>query len=647
MFGRKSKTSLPEVHGSVPIQHGSTLVRRLFTFTGPAFMVSVGYMDPGNWATDLAGGARFGYRLIWVILLSNLMAIILQTLAARLGLVARRDLAQACRDHYPPAVVAVLWILCEIAIAACDLAEVLGSAIGLNLLFHIPILWGVVITAFDVLLLLMLQAYGIRKMEAVIVCLVLTIGVCFGVEMFLTRPPLGAVLTGFVPCQLSGGALYIAIGIIGATVMPHNLYLHSALVQSRAVQRSTAGLREGARFNLVDSVVALNGAFFVNAAILVLAAAVFYSAGHHEVASLANAHALLEPLLGSVVAPIAFAVALLAAGQSSTITGTMAGQVVMEGFVSLRLRPWLRRLITRMLAIIPAVIVILWKGDTGVDDLLILSQVVLSLQLSFAVVPLVHFTSDPRKMGAFATPVWGRVLAWAATALIIGLNVKLVMETIGDGLAAGNAAVQFVLLPITVLLIPLLAWMTVEPFWRGWRERLRLAVPTPALPDLESSLSNQYRRIALALEATPRDAGILAGVIPLIRATGAEAVLIHAVESATARFIGDTVDDEEARHDKDYLERVAARLHAAGLKCVTRVGAGDPAEEIARIAEEERVDLIVAGTHGHRFLGDLFHGSTVTELRHMTRIPVLTIRSLGSWPTVTPVPRTATGPGEA
>jgi manganese transport protein len=626
MRGRKPRTSLPEVHASVAVQPTSTIWRRLLTFTGPAFMVSVGYMDPGNWATDLAGGARFGYRLIWVILLANLMAILLQTLSARLGLVARRDLAQACRDHYPPVLVWGLWILCEIAIAACDLAEVLGSAIGLKLLFGIPILLGVIITAFDVLVLLALQSYGIRKMEAVVLSLVVTIGVCFGVEMFLAKPPLLPILSGFAPRLLSGEELYIAIGILGATVMPHNLYLHSALVQSRAVEPSVGGLRQGARFNLVDSVVALNGAFIVNVAILVLAAAVFYQSGHNDVASLEDAHALLDPLLGSALAPVVFAVALLAAGQSSTITGTMAGQVVMEGFVSLRLRPWLRRLITRLLAIIPAVIVILWRGDSAVGDLLILSQVILSLQLSFAVVPLVHFTSDRRKMGQFATPTWVAVLAWAAVGVIIALNVKLVGEAIIDGLEAGNWVVQFLLLPIAVVLVPLLAWMTLEPFWRVWRERLEMQIPTPELPALETSLPNQYRRIALALEAAPRDARILAAVIPLIRATGAEVVLIHAVESATARFLGESVDDEEMRHDRDYLERVAARLRAAGLRCVTRLGTGDPAHQIARIAEAERCDLVVAGGHGHRWLGDVFHGSTVNNLRHLTDLPVLTIR---------------------
>jgi manganese transport protein len=637
MARKKRLPSLPEVHSSVAIKRTSSFIRRLLTFTGPAFMVSVGYMDPGNWATDLGAGARYGYRLIWVVLLSNLMAILLQTLSARLGLVTRRDLAQACRDHYPRAVGFALWVLCEIAIAACDLAEVLGSAIGMYLLFGIPLLWGVLITAFDVLILLALQSYGIRKMEAVILSLVATIGICFAVEMFLSNPPLGALAAGFVPHTLSHGELYLAIGILGATVMPHNLYLHSALVQSRAVEPSKKGLTEAAGFNLIDSVVALNAAFLVNGAILVLAAATFYKAGRHEVASLMDAHALLEPLLGSFLAPILFALGLLAAGQSSTITGTMAGQVVMEGFVSWRLRPWLRRLITRMIAIIPAVVVILWKGDAGVDDLLILSQVVLSLQLSFAVVPLIHFTSDRRKMGPFATPWWGRILAWLAAGIILALNAKLVLETISEGLKANTWAVRYLLLPVAILLVPLLGWMIAEPVWRRWREQLRGPVPTPTLPPAQATLAQQFHRIAVALEAGPQDAGVLAGVAPLIRAAGAEVVLIHVVESAVARFLGETVDDAEARHDADYLERVAERLRGAGLVCIARLGAGDPAEEVARLAELEHSDLIVTGAHGHRFLGDLFHGSTVNDLRHLTDIPVLTIRGGAhstpvSWP---------------
>jgi manganese transport protein len=589
-------------------------------------MVSVGYMDPGNWATDLAAGSQFGYRLLWVILLSNLMAILLQTLSARLGIVTGRDLAQACRESYPRPLVFAQWILCEIAIAACDLAEVLGSAIAMKLLFGIPILWGVCITAFDVMLFLLLQSYGIRKIEAAILVLVATIGGCFALEMFFSNPPLKSVIGGLVPSGLSSQSLYLAIGIIGATVMPHNLYLHSALVQSRAVERTTAGIKQANRFNLIDSVVALNAAFFVNAAILILAAAAFHNTGHQNVATLEEAHSLLSGILGTTIAPIAFGVALLAAGQSSTITGTLAGQIVMEGFVKIRLRPWLRRLMTRSIAIIPAIAVILWKGDAGVDPLLVLSQVILSLQLSFAVIPLIHFTSDKRRMGEFATPTVVKVLAWITAAIIIGLNLKLVVGTITTGLSEGSFAVTYVLLPAALIAAPMLGWILIAPVWKRLIDKPATRVPTPVLPSLEKEISGQYRRIGIALEVSGDDAQILSGVLPLVRASEAEIVLIHVVESATARVIGTTVLDEEARQDGDYLERVAVELRRAGITCTTRIGAGEPEDEIARIAKEEALDLIVTGSHGHRLLGDLFHGSTTSELRHRTKVAVLTIR---------------------
>lgn len=627
-MARQRERSLPEVHASVAIRP-STFWRRLLTFSGPAFMVSVGYMDPGNWATDIAAGAQFGYRLVWVILLANLMAILLQTLSARLGIVTGRDLAQACRDHYPRPITLVLWVLCEVAIGACDLAEVLGSAIGLKLLFGLPLLAGVVVTAADVLLLLALQSYGIRKMEAVILTLVATIGACFALEMVLSRPPLGEVARGFVPGYLGGNELYLAIGILGATVMPHNLYLHSALVQSRAVRRTVEGLREAGRFNFVDSFVALNAAFFVNAAILALSAATFHATGHADVASLEHAHSLLAPLLGSTAAPLAFAIALLAAGQSSTITGTMAGQVVMEGFVSIRMRPWARRLLTRGLAVVPAVLVIVWQGERGAESLLVLSQVILSLQLSFAVIPLIHFTSDRRKMGTFRSPGWAAGLAWVSAAIIVSLNVKLVAETVAEGVTADRALVKYLLLPVAVLLTPLLGWMVVEPLWRRLRVAAREYIPTPLLPEVEATLTRQYSRIAIALDVSRDDQALLSAVIPLVRASDAEVVLIHVVESAAARFLGETVSDTETRHDSDYVERVAAALRGVGLRCVARLGAGEAEHEIARIAEAEGVDLIVTGSHGHRLLGDLFHGSTASELRHLTRIPVLTIRTSG------------------
>jgi manganese transport protein len=401
-------------------------------------MVAVGYMDPGNWATDLAGGARFGYTLLSVVLISNLMAILLQSLAVKLGVVTGRDLAQACRDHYSRPVSFALWILCEIAIAACDLAEVIGSAIALNLLFGIPLLWGVCLTAADVLLILLLQGRGFRYLEAFVIVLVATVGVCFGIELFLAKPDFAAVGLGLIPrgeIVTNPAMLYIAIGILGATVMPHNLYLHSSIVQTRHVLPDPASKREAIRFATLDSTVALLFAFFINAAILILAAATFHPTGNRGVADIGDAYRLLTPLLGTGIASVLFAVALLASGQNSTITGTLAGQIVMEGFLNIRLPAWLRRLITRLIAIIPAVIVTALYGERGVGSLLILSQVILSLQLSFAVVPLVLFTSEKGKMGSFAN---GRVLtasAWTVAVVIIGLNAWLLQGVFREWMA--------------------------------------------------------------------------------------------------------------------------------------------------------------------------------------------------------------------
>jgi manganese transport protein len=427
--------SLPEVHRTVAIPAGASVWRKLLAFAGPGYLVAVGYMDPGNWATDLAGGARFGYALLSVVLISNLMAILLQGLSLRLGLVTGRDLAQACRDHYSRPVSFMLWILCEIAIAACDLAEVIGSAIALNLLFGIPLLWGVCLTAADVLLILLLQHRGFRLLEAVVITLVATVGVCFAVELVLARPSVGAVFGGLLPTTgiiANPGMLYIAMGILGATVMPHNLYLHSAIVQTRQVgQADTMGTREAVRYATIDSTLALLLAFFINAAILILSAATFHHTGHQDVADIQDAHRLLSPLLGTTLASTLFALALLASGQNSTITGTLAGQIVMEGFLDIRLPAWLRRLITRLIAIVPAVIVTAVYGERGVGKLLILSQVILSLQLSFAVIPLVHFTGQRSKMGEFANSRPVAVLAWLVTAAIVGLNSWLLVTTVG------------------------------------------------------------------------------------------------------------------------------------------------------------------------------------------------------------------------
>ena len=419
-------SSLPEVHSTVQTSAPS-LLKRMFAFAGPAYLVSVGYMDPGNWATDLEGGARFGYDLLWVLVMSNFMAILLQTLSARLGIVTQRDLAQACREAYPKPVSYALWLLCEVAIAACDLAEVIGAAIGLNLLFHLPLMVGVVVTAADTLLVLWFTRMGIRVIEGFVLALVTVITGCFLVELFFAKPDLLEMAHGLVP-RLTDQSLYVAIGILGATVMPHNLYLHSSIVQTRKYHDTDEGKREAIHFASIDSAVALMSALFINAAILVMAAATFHGTGHQDVADISDAYRLLSPLLGTTGASVLFAVALLCSGQNATLTGTLAGQIVMEGFLNLRMRPWLRRLVTRLVAIVPAILVTVFYGERATGPLLIVSQVVLSLQLPFAVFPLVAFTSDRRKMGAFVSPLWMRVLAWTVAVVIAALNLWLLVQ---------------------------------------------------------------------------------------------------------------------------------------------------------------------------------------------------------------------------
>ena len=430
---RKS-ASLQEVHRSIAVPKGLGFWRKMLAFSGPGYLVAVGYMDPGNWATDLAGGSAFGYTLLSVILISNLMAILLQSLCAKLGIVTGRDLAQACRDHYSKPTAVVLWVMCEIAICACDLAEVIGSAIALNLLFKIPLVWGVCITALDVLAVMYLQNKGFRYIEALVVVLILTIGGCFFAEIIFSKPEFAAVMGGFIPrfeIIKNPQMLYVAIGILGATVMPHNLYLHSSIVQTRKYEQNREGKKEAIMFATIDSTVALMFALFINGAILIVSAATFYTRGQHGIAEIQDAHKLLTPTLGVVGASTLFAVALLASGQNSTLTGTLAGQIVMEGFLNIRLRPWLRRLITRLIAIIPAVIVTMLYGESGTAKLLIFSQVVLSLQLSFAVIPLIMFTSSRKKMGEFVNPLWIKILAWLTAGIIVLLNVKYLLDFSG------------------------------------------------------------------------------------------------------------------------------------------------------------------------------------------------------------------------
>ncbi len=420
------------MHRTVEV-NGATWFRKLLAFAGPGYLVAVGYMDPGNWATDLAGGSRFGYTLLSVILLSNLMAVLLQGLASKLGIVTGRDLAQACRDHYSPRVTVMLWAMCEIAIAACDLAEVIGSAIALRLLFNLPITWGIVITSLDVLVVLFLQNRGFRLLEALVIALVAVVGGCFLFELIISRPELGAIARGFIPTSdiiTNPDMLYIAIGILGATVMPHNLYLHSSIVQTRKYEENAEGRREAVQFAFIDSTIALSLALFINAAILIVAAATFHRTGNTQVAEIQDAHQLLTPLLGVAGASTVFALALLASGQNSTLTGTLAGQIVMEGFLNLRIRPWLRRLITRAIAIVPAAVVAMLYGESGAAKLLVFSQVILSLQLSFAVFPLVRFTSDREKMGEFVNSVPLKIAAYAVAGVIATLNAWLLWQTV-------------------------------------------------------------------------------------------------------------------------------------------------------------------------------------------------------------------------
>ncbi len=423
--------SLPESHATIPVPKSLGFWRKLLAFSGPGYLVAVGYMDPGNWATDLAGGSAFGYTLLSVILLSNLMAILLQSLCAKLGIVTGRDLAQACRDSYSKPVSFFLWLMCEIAICACDLAEVIGSAIALNLLFHIPLVWGVCLTALDVFVVMFLQNKGFRYLEALVITLILLIGGCFLLEIIFSKPEFAAVFAGFIPkaeVVTNPAMLFVAIGILGATVMPHNLYLHSSIVQTRKYEQTPEGKREAIKFATIDSSTALMFALFINAAILIVSAATFHTTGQNAVAEIQDAHKLLSPSLGIGMASTIFAIALLASGQNSTLTGTLAGQIVMEGFLNIRLRPWLRRLITRGVAIVPAVIVTMIYGESGTAKLLVISQVILSLQLSFAVIPLILFTSDHRKMGEFVNALWMKFLAWIVAAVIVGLNVKFLLD---------------------------------------------------------------------------------------------------------------------------------------------------------------------------------------------------------------------------
>jgi manganese transport protein len=622
--------SLSEVHSSVDTTHLG-IWRRMFAFAGPAYLVSVGYMDPGNWATDLEGGARFGYRLLWVLVMSNAMAVLLQTLSARLGIVSGRDLAQACRETYPRLITYSLWGLCEIAIAACDLAEVLGAAIGLNLLFHLPLLAGVAITALDTLLVLWFQRYGIRIIEAVILALITVIATCFCIEIFLSKPAFSEMATGLVP-RLNIQNLYIAIAILGATVMPHNLYLHSALVQTRQIGRTREAKHIACHYNFIDSLVALNGALLVNAAILVVAGTVFFKRAI-VVTEIQQAHLLLAPLLGTSVASVVFAIALLCSGQSSTLTGTLAGQIVMEGFLNFRMRPWLRRLITRSLAIIPAAITIYIAGEHGVYQLLILSQVILSMQLPFAIIPLVHFTSDRRRMGAFANRLWVVGLSWVTAVVILVLNVWLMGQSIKDWLAVAGGWRPYVILLLAVIgvfLLALLIWITVEPVLtrRGARfGRAPITLPATAVSAAEAPV---YSRILVPLDHTALDHLAIAHAAAMARMHHAKLYLLHVEEGVTSQVYGSLSSTAEVEAGRKYLDDIVDSLRTEGLDVETMVAhSSNPNREIVRCAREIHPDLLVMGAHGHGGLKDLIFGTTINSVRHKLRIPLLVVRDVG------------------
>jgi manganese transport protein len=623
--GPQGPQSLSEVHSTVDTNVKGNALKRLFAFMGPAYLVSVGYMDPGNWATDLAGGSRFGYALLWVLLMSNLIALLLQSMCARLGVVAQRDLAQASRELYHPAANIFNYILAEIAIAACDLAEVVGMAIGLQLLFGIPLWWGMAISVLDAFVILFLMQLGIRRLEAFILGLVLIIGGTFAVQMILAKPDLGEVVVGFVPSIPNTEALFIAIGIIGATVMPHNLYLHSALVQSRKVTRTVEGIKRAIKYNIIDSAIALNLALFVNAAILILAAAVFYKNGYNGVSEIQDAHRLLEPLLGKSYAPALFAIALIAAGQSSTVTGTLAGQIVMEGYLDLRIAPWLRRIITRLLAVVPAILVVTIMGENATGDMLVMSQVILSMQLGFAIIPLLHYVSDKNRMGQFAIGFWAKLGGWLSASIIVTLNIWLVGETVMDWAAEGHWFVQLVVIPVLLFSLGMLFYITLKPLVAKRMPQAKVYLPHGAFKGVDQLTAPEYHDIAIALDFTEADHKTMEHALH-IGGKLTNYYLIHAVETAGAWVMGSEIQDMETNSDVQNLEEYALALRELGYQCEACIGYGSAKKAIPLLVKEKGADLLVMGSHGHQAFKDMIFGTTVGAVRHAVGIPVLIVR---------------------
>ena len=620
--------SLSEVHNSIDTTVPKKGFRKIFSFLGPAYLISVGYMDPGNWATDIEGGSTYGYALIWVLLMSNLMALLLQGLSARLGIVRGRDLAQANRETYPKGINFILYLLAEVAIAACDLAEVLGMAIGIQLLTGLPLVWGVSITVLDTFLLLYLQKLGMRKMEAFIIALVGVIFVAFFIQIFMAAPEVGEIVKGFLPTfpdktnPQNQTALFLAVGIIGATVMPHNLYLHSALVQSRKIDRTDFGIKQAIKFNRIDTTIALNLAFFVNAAILVLAGTLFFGTDYAGTKEIQDAHELLPSFLGKS-APILFAVALIAAGQSSTITGTLAGQIIMEGYLSLRINPLLRRLITRLIAIAPALFVILLYGEKEVGNLLVMSQVILSMQLGFAVIPLIYFVSDKKTMGKFAINNLTKITAGAIAAVLVYLNLRLLVEK--SLVIFNDDAIwpKIFLIIAAIFFGSILIYITFFPLFK--KKNIQKSIAMHAAENLLPALViPTYNNIAIALDFSKDDHKILAYALGQGN-ENSNYLLIHVVESASAKLWGANSNDNETTKDKEQLENYVNQLQAKGFNVAAELGYKNRVKEIVRIVKEKKADLIVMGAHGHTGVKDILYGETANAVRHELHIPVLIV----------------------
>ena len=598
----------------------------MLSFLGPAYLVSVGYMDPGNWATDIAAGSRFGYTLIWVIIMSNITAILVQSHASRLGIVTGKDIAQFSRSYYKRWLNFIYWIFAEIAIAATDLAEILGMAIGLKLLFGLDMLIGVSLSLFDTFIIMYLVKRGMRSMEAIIIALISVIGVSFAIELFLSKPSFAEISTGFIPSIPDSQALYIAIGIIGATVMPHNLYLHSSLVQTRKFSKDDAGKKKSIKYNFIDTAIALNIALFVNAAILILAASTFHKSGHFEVEDIQNAHSMLAPLLGTFLAPLLFGIALVASGQSSTLTGTLSGQIVMEGYLNLRITPWLRRLITRLLAVIPAFIVILIAGESKSGALLILSQVILSLQLGFAVMPLLHWVSSEKIMGKFRIGIITQIVSWLIMTVIIVLNLKMVFDFLVGWINTSEnpAWIVLTIVPLAAGAFMLLLYTIFEPFISRYRPR-ELATPHGIASQLVITSPKPFMKIGLGLDFSPSDIKAINQALSLGNPE-TEYFLIHIVETAQARIMHAEAQDDETAKDRSALQKYADIIRDSNYKVSTHVDFGDVDDTLPIVAKKLELNLLVLSSHRKGFFHRLFKGTTINKVQMKVDIPVFIVK---------------------